>query len=297
MNKGFDKWKGYSASAWKEELAWKCYDIAKIVIRAIHAVYKSSLKLFDTCKPFDMFNLIDKVYMIHLPNRIDRYKKIKRRLSKLKLTTGETLFDRIEIIDGVPGNAVDWDDHSVVYPDYTFEQHWNIDPQPHYDLLPYKDEFKLYLSDAERGVCEAHYNTWKQFYDSKAKSALIIEDDIALGYNFSKKFQRVIEQAPKDWDLIYLSSLPNEYGFRWKEYSEDLVRVYNGVWWLSGYMISRKFARKLLKNAPIDGPVDVWINYMFKGSKVFLCPNSIIDQAEDTESDNEYSFATKFRPR
>jgi hypothetical protein len=52
-----------------------------------------------------------------------------------------------------------------------------------------------------------------------------------------------------------------------------------------------------LDNAPIDGPVDVWINYMFKGSKVFLSLENIIDQAEDTESDNEYSYAMKFRPR
>ena len=52
-----------------------------------------------------------------------------------------------------------------------------------------------------------------------------------------------------------------------------------------------------MDNAPIDGPVDVWINYMFKGSKVFLSLENIIDQAEDTESDNEYSYAMKFRPR
>lgn len=297
MNEGFDKWKGYSASAWKEELAWKCYDTAKYIIRAVHAGYKGFLKLFEKRIPIDMFRLVDKVYMIHLPNRVDRYKRIKRRLSKQKLTTGETLFDRIEFVDGVLGSDIPWDDESVVYPDYTFLQHWQIDPQPEYDLLPYKDEFQLYLSEAERGVGHAHYNVWKKFYESKAKSALILEDDIALGYGFSTKFEEVIKQAPKGWDLIYLSSLPNEHGFRWKEYSKDLVRVYNGVWWLSGYMISRKFAKKLLDNAPIDGPVDVWINYMFKGSKVYLCPNSIIDQAEDTESDNEYSFAIKFRPR
>lgn len=297
MNEGFEKWKGYSASTWKEDIVWKVYDATRFLVRAIHASYKGFIKLFDFQKPLDLFKHIDKVYTIHLPHREDRYKKLKRRLSKIKLTTGETLFDNIEFIDGILGEDADWEDHSIIYPDYTFQQHWDIDPQPEYDLLPYKDEFTLYLSGGERGLGEAHFNTWKTFYESGAKSALILEDDIFPAFGFNKKFEQIMKEVPKNWDVIYLSSLPNEHGFRWKEHSDNVVRVYSGVWWLSGYIISRKFAKKLIDNAPIDGPVDVWINYMFKGSKVYLSLENIIDQAEDTESDNEYSYAMKFRPR
>ena len=53
MNEGFEKWKGYSASTWKEDIVWKVYDATRFLVRAIHASYKGFIKLFDF---FDIFS-------------------------------------------------------------------------------------------------------------------------------------------------------------------------------------------------------------------------------------------------
>ena len=293
MNYGFEKWRGYSASQWRNDLTWKVYEIAKKVIKAGHAAWRRAIKLFDSQKRIYLPDLIDKVYIIHLPGRLDRFKKVKKRLKGVKLKGKKTLYDYTEFIDGVIGSSVPKEGNEIITPQYTFEYHWDVDPTPQWNILPNKDNIILECSDAERGVSTAHYNVWKTFLDSGEQSALIMEDDIEFGFGFNRKLEKILEEAPYDWDLIYLSSLPCETGFTWEEHSEHLVRAYNGVWWLSGYMISKRFAKRLINEAPIVGPVDLWINYMFEGANIFVTPTSIIDQAQDTASDNTYSYATQ----
>lgn len=294
MKYGFDEWRGYSASQWRNDLTWRIYDYIHKVVRATHSTARKLVKLFDIQKKLNLKAILDRVYIIHLPDRVDRFKKVKSRLSKVKLTTNETLFDYVEFVDGVYGSTIPEEGNDILYSDYSFANHWNVDPTPKWNFLPGKEELMLQLSEAERGVTQAHHNVWKQFLETGEQSALILEDDIELAVGFNKKLEKVFKEAPADWDLIYLSSLPCETGFTWEEHSENLVRVYNGVWWLSGYAISRRFAKRLLGSGKIDGPVDLWINYMFDGANIFLTPTSLIDQADDTASGNSYSYANSF---
>lgn len=55
--------------------------------------------------------------------------------------------------------------------------------------------------------------------------------------------------------------------------------------------------KKLLNNLPIIGPVDVWINYQFKDLKTYISRTNLILQADDTISDNTYSFVETFRKK
>ena len=77
-------------------------------------------------------------------------------------------------------------------------------------------------------------------------------------------------------------------------HSKNLARLFNGVWWMSGYCLTRTAAIHLLEQLPIVGPVDVWINYQFEGLQVYLAYNNIICQADNTYSDNTYSFMEEF---
>ena len=63
---------------------------------------------------------------------------------------------------------------------------------------------------------------------------------------------------------------------------------------MSGYCLTRKAALHLLNELPIVGPIDVWINYKFEGLQVYLATDDLICQADNTESDNTYSFMEKF---
>ena len=110
---------------------------------------------------------------------------------------------------------------------------------------------------------------WKDFVASGEKTAMFLEDDVYFVYDFEEKARSIFEkELPKDWDILYLSALPNKWGFTWDPHSENLSRLYYGVWWMSGYCLTRKAAQHLLNELPIVGPIDVWINYKFEGFDV-----------------------------
>jgi GR25 family glycosyltransferase involved in LPS biosynthesis len=80
------------------------------------------------------------------------------------------------------------------------------------------------------------------------------------------------------------------YGFKSEPYSEDIVKITSGVWWLSGVFISQRAAKKLVDNFPIIGPIDVWINYHFDDLNVYGAMYNCINQDTVSSSDNTNSF-------
>lgn len=63
-----------------------------------------------------------------------------------------------------------------------------------------------------------------------------------------------------------------------------------GLWHLSGYVLSREGAKKLLRLLPCRGPVDLWINHQFGVLDVRATRRSIIGQRRDASSTNSYSI-------
>lgn len=251
-------------------------------------------KKLEIQKKISFNSLIDCAYIIHLRDREDRFDLLWDNLKSVKLQGGTTLLDYTEIEDGVDGSTLDLEDESISTKTYSFQYHHHIDPNYIHHHIPNKEEILIETSPAERGISQAHYNVWYEFCNTSHNSALIMEDDIKFQYGFNRNLENIMNQAPDDFDIIYLSSLPTYFGFEWKKYSDDLVQVHNGVWWLSGYVISKKFAEKLVASLPIIGPVDLWMNYMFEGANVYLSPTNIIEQSVKTKSSNTYSFQSKF---
>src|SRR4029453_15673138 len=68
------------------------------------------------------------------------------------------------------------------------------------------------------------------------------------------------------------------------------VKPERGLWYLSGYILSRRGARKLLDALPCRGPVDLWINHQFSKLNVFATRRSIVRQRRDSISTNTYSI-------
>ena len=71
--------------------------------------------------------------------------------------------------------------------------------------------------------------------------------------------------------------------------SEFLFRPRRGLWNLSGYVLSKHGANKLLDLLPVRGPVDLWFNHQFANLDVFATSRSLIEQRWDYRSDNSYS--------
>ncbi len=72
---------------------------------------------------------------------------------------------------------------------------------------------------------------------------------------------------------------------------DDIVfRPLRGLWFLSGYVLSRKGAATLLRAMPVIGPVDMWMNFRFEALGALALHSPVILQRQDTASDNAYSI-------
>lgn len=259
-------------------------------MRILHYI----LKLLLPGYKIDWQKYVQKTYILHLPDRSDRKSKLSKQLKNIKTKQG-SLLDHVTWWNGFKGRK-SWS-KKIHEPFYSFFYHWIIDPDPKYRHIPV-DVMKSQMvkcSLAESNIALGHHSILFDFVNSKEEVALILEDDVHFRYNIQKKIKDIFEnQLPADWDIVYLSSLPGATGFTWDPHSKDLLRLYNGVWWLSGILISKKGANKLLNNLPIVGPIDVWINHQFEGMKVYMAEQNLIEQTGQTKSDNTYSFVHNY---
>ena len=67
-----------------------------------------------------------------------------------------------------------------------------------------------------------------------------------------------------DRHLLYLSYADADGTAARADVCEALFRPVRGLWFLSGYVLSREGAAKLLRAMPVVGPVDMWMNFRFE---------------------------------
>ncbi len=242
-------------------------------------------RLFERKFVIRFENLINSVIVIHMRHRYDRFRQIKRELSRLRLNR-KTLWSKTKFMEAVDGKNV----HNSSEENHIYEYNYLVDDT-------------IFSSDEEHGVALSHINVWKHIVDNKIQTTLILEDDVYFNFDFLKKISETFHQLPHDFDMLYLSYLPNDReifdsrfkvlenfpDFQYEEYSKDLLSVKVGLWWLSGYVLTYEGAKKLLEKLPAFGPIDLWINYQFENMNVFAVKNTIIDQRPNTGSDNYYS--------
>jgi len=159
-------------------------------------------------------------------------------------------------------------------------------------------EFQVALSLEEIAVALSHIAAWRQVVADERSYALILEDDVYFERQFATQLNRTWVDATNtdskarhpELDILYLSFREVDRGADLVRCSPDLLRLKRGYWWLSGYVVSRAGAQKLLDSLPITGPVDLWMNQQCDKLNIFSTPSSIIAQRTDLQSDNRYSI-------
>jgi GR25 family glycosyltransferase involved in LPS biosynthesis len=190
------------------------------------------------------------------------------------------------------GTIVDED----VQPFYTLADQLYVEPQP--NALP--DRFELdrpiLMSPAEIAVAQSHIHIWKVVAEGDHAYALVLEDDIHFKRNFGSILDTAwmemtsADQAQPQFDFLYLSYKEVKNGARKKFLSTNLFRPERGLWYFSGYVLSKTGARRLLELLPCRGPIDLWINHQFSKLDVRAVRKSIIGQRCDLTSSNSYSI-------
>lgn len=241
---------------------------------------------------------IGQVYVINLDRETVRWSDVTRELNHIvddsgaKLTEQTTRFSAIDARE-VPEGSID---DEYVHPFYTLADQLYVEPQP--NALP--DEFELdrpiRMSLAEIAVAQSHIRIFQLIAEAPHAYALVLEDDVYFERSFGSLLDTAwmemsgADQTEPQFDILYLSYKEVKNGARKEFLSSSVFRPERGLWYFSGYVLSKKGARKLLELLPCRGPVDLWINHQFNKLDVRAVRKSIIGQRRDLNSSNSYSI-------
>ena len=70
------------------------------------------------------------------------------------------------------------------------------------------------------GCSLSHINLWKKAKANRDKMFIVLEDDCILRNNFNKKIKKFMDEAPNDWDIIYLGGS----NLKGKKISKNLMK-------------------------------------------------------------------------
>jgi GR25 family glycosyltransferase involved in LPS biosynthesis len=181
-------------------------------------------------------------------------------------------------------------------PTYTLGDQLFVEPQPL--SLPTRIELNspIQMSRPEIAVARSHIDVWRQVAASNHEYVLVLEDDVWFQTRFATHLDQAGGEIEVECDrkskfyILYLSYEEVKHGTPKTFLTTNVFRPVRGLWFLSGYVISREGAEKLLRLLPCRGPVDLWINHQFGVLDVRATRRSIINQRRDVSSANSYSI-------
>jgi GR25 family glycosyltransferase involved in LPS biosynthesis len=243
-------------------------------------------------------SVIEKVYVINLDREPGRRSKIEQELRHILDSSGAELLSLTERYVAVDGKEFSQDPpkDADIDPFYTLGDQLFVEPQPL--TLPTRLELNtpIRMSRAEIAVARSHINVWRQIVAGNHEYVLILEDDVWFHSGFARHLDQAWDELVAEhdkansFDVLYVSYLEVKHGAPKTFVSHHVFRPMRGLWHLSGYVLSRQGAEKLLRLLPCRGPIDLWINHQFGALEVRATKRSIISQRRDAKSANSYSI-------
>lgn len=267
-----------------------------LLLRARVLLPKQRSMTFDRTINNESTHVTD-IHVINLDRQPERLSAVHIELARIDDAAGQPLSERLirhRACDAkaVPVGTLESPD---IDPFYTLADQLFVEPQP--DTLPANFDLTrpIRMSDAEVAVAQSHIDVWRKIERSPSSYALILEDDV----RFERGFGQLLDTAWREmlatsgtaplFDVLYLSYKEVRHGAPKKTLSPNVFSPERGLWYLSGYVLSRRGAQRLLAHLPCRGPVDLWINHKFCQMNVRAVRRSIISQRTDLHSTNSYS--------
>jgi GR25 family glycosyltransferase involved in LPS biosynthesis len=238
---------------------------------------------------------IGMVLIVNLDRQPQRLRRTLRELSRFGTSDGASLASlaqRLAAVDARDGRSVaataDVDqtyllgDQLYVQPDARLEECFGV-----------KEPIRM--TRQEVAVARSHVEAWKAIISGSCDHVLVLEDDVwfkrgaaaAIDRGWRAAARRCAgERGPR---LLYLSYSDAGGTAARADVCDALFRPERGLWFLSGYVLSREGAETLLRSMPVIGPVDMWINYRFEEMGALALSSPAILQRPDGGSDNCYS--------
>ena len=189
-------------------------------------------------------NLFDKIYLINLDKRKDRFEKFLKISEKYNFS-----FDRISAFDGnlLLDKDFTYCDKKISFVKNEFYKHI---PGTFFDIENYHDRyFKGCV-----GCLLSHLEILKLAKKNQYKSILILEDDVVFSENFETKLENLSKNFPEEWEMFYLSGSLIKEGKKFEYYSE-LESAHTTHSYAVNYSVYDVLIKLLEKNLYIK-PVD-----------------------------------------
>ena len=241
---------------------------------------------------------IGKIYVINLDREPGRWANVQQELRQIRDRAGSELLSLTtrQVAVDAKTFSIDPNKDGEVDPHYTLGDQLFVEPQPL--TLPSRMELNspIRMSRAEVAVARSHISVWKQIVVDNHDYALVLEDDVWFRPGFTQQFDQAWGELMStsgqgsDFDVLYVSYVEVKHGAPKTFLSENVFVPERGLWHLSGYILSRQGAQKLLHLLPCRGPVDLWINHHFKSLNVRAIRRSLVSQRRDSKSTNSYSI-------
>ena len=240
---------------------------------------------------------IEKIYVINLDRQIQRWIQIQRELCFLIDHRSRPLIEITKRFPAIDAKYyTDTPSSSELNTTYTLGDQLFVEPHPSLTTAQVDKNQHIEMTRQEIAVALSHIAVWKLIANGNYSYVLIVEDDVFFRRNFSTVFDQAwadllySSSRPDNIDLVYLSYEEAKGKVEKDHISEYLFCPRRGLWNLSGYVLSKKGAKKLLNLLPVYGPIDLWINHQFERLGVFATTSSLIEQRWDCRSDNSYSI-------
>lgn len=238
---------------------------------------------------------IGSILIINLDRQPKRWKKLLKELRRFRTAAGEpltTIVRRLPAIDARDGRAVAAT--ADVDTIYTMGDQLFVQPDPQLEKC-FGTQQLIRMTRQEVAVARSHVEAWKVIAAGPHSHVLVLEDDVWFRPGAAKAIERGWRAAlgrrknNTEPHLLYLS-FKDAGGMAVRAEECDAVfRPIRGLWYLSGYVLSREGAALLLKAMPVVGPVDLWMNYRLAELSALALKHPAILQREDGGSDNAYS--------
>ncbi|KGJ88606.1 family 16 glycosylhydrolase [Colwellia psychrerythraea] len=262
----------------------------------LRALTKKRCAAFSAGKVKEGLRSIEKIYVINLDRQQGRLTHIKKELSRVTERQKKpltTLLHRITAVDALSetNNQIT----AEVKSEYTLQEQLFVDPC---QALPQQLnlDMKIKMSKQEVAVACSHIKVWKRIANGDEEYSLVLEDDVSLHPNFAalmeKSWSELSQKSSPDnnFDILFLSFQEVDMGAEKVKFTPSTFKLFRGIWYMSGYVLSKQGANKLLSMLPIVGPVDLWINHKFNILNAIMNNKSIIPQRSDEVSSNFYSI-------
>ncbi len=240
---------------------------------------------------------IGRVIVINLDRRPDRWRHVSSELGRIGDRTGRPLLSLTRRFSAVDARYLEFESgESDVATSYLLSDHLRVEPVAAIADATCVETTVVEMTTEEVAVALSHVAVWRQVAMGDVPYTLILEDDAYFGRGFARKMDAawaaLLEESDpsRPADLLYLSFSEVSGTVKQPRLTRPIQRPDRGIWQLSGYVLSRRGARRLLAMLPVRGPVDLWVNLNFDRLDVRMTDRPLIDQRPSLGSSNAYSI-------